>query len=315
MAKPTVNDTLRIANGELGYRETGTNHTKYADDLDAIKYFNSPKQNIEWCGTFDYWCIWMATGKNKSDALAATYQPSYDNCACGCKYGAQYFRNKGAWYSTPKRGDVVFYSSKGSEYHQGLVDTELDGSGYFYAIEGNHNNKVDYVKRSLSECAGFGRPDYADGPSPEPHTNTYTVKTNSGVDLMLRAEPNTKSSVIGSIPNGTTFTAEKVVEGESIGYVTTWVYYKGGYASGRYLLPIPVINEPEPDPQPTPDPVTQREYTVSVNSYLAIRTGPGTNYEQVGKLTNGSVITIVERSENWGKIINSDLWVCTDYLK
>ena len=64
-------------------------------------------------------------------------------------------------------------------------------------------------------------------------SDMYTVKTNSGDPLRLRAEPNTTSRQIGTISNGTTFKAEKVVKGQNVSGVDTWVYYNGGYASGK----------------------------------------------------------------------------------
>lgn len=165
---------IEIALQEVGYTEGPNNWTKYARDLDAIKYFNSSKQNVAWCGTFNYWSILKACvpedrsdSEKKWDALYFTYQPSSDNCACACRYGAQYFCDHGAFYSSPKVGDIAFYGKRGSETHQGIVYQVL-GNGKFKAIEGNHNNEVAIVTRSVSECSGFGRPRYDDEPSPSP---------------------------------------------------------------------------------------------------------------------------------------------------
>ena len=48
-------DIKRIAQGEVGYTESGNNWTKHAKDLDAINYFNTPKQNVAWCATYTSW--------------------------------------------------------------------------------------------------------------------------------------------------------------------------------------------------------------------------------------------------------------------
>lgn len=168
-----VDKVLEIAKSQLGYEEGKGNYNKYGKELSAIGYFNGDKTFVEWCASYDYWCILKACipedrsdSEKKWDALYFTYQPSRDNCACGCKYGAQYFRNNKAFYSTPKLGDIAFYGTKGSEYHQGIV-CEIINSTQFYAYEGNSNNKVRKIKRNISECSGFGRPRY-DGVSPEP---------------------------------------------------------------------------------------------------------------------------------------------------
>ena len=167
---------VKKAQEYIGYTEKGNNWTVFAQELDSVHYFNGNKQNVAWCGTFCYDMIFKACfgdssdyDKNdrKWDTLYMTYQPSKDNCACACKYGAQYFRNHKAFYSSPKVGDIAFYGSKGSETHQGIVEKIIDSS-HFYAIEGNHGNKVARVRRSVSECSGFGRPRYDKEPAPQP---------------------------------------------------------------------------------------------------------------------------------------------------
>ena len=172
-----VDKVLEIAKSQLGYEEGPNNYNKFGKELSAVGYFNGNKTNVEWCGSYNYWYILKACipenrsdSEKKWDALYFTYQPSKDNCACGCKYGAQYFRNAKAFYSTPKLGDIAFYGTKGSEYHQGIV-CEILNSTQFYAYEGNSNNKVRKIKRNISECSGFGRPrydGYSPSPSPEP---------------------------------------------------------------------------------------------------------------------------------------------------
>lgn len=177
-----IDKVIELATKEIGYEEGANNWTKYAECLDAVNYFNGKKQNVSWCGTFCYYIILKACipedrsdEEKKWDALFFTYQPSRDNCACGCKYGAQYFRNNNAFYNSPMVGDIAFYGSRGSEYHQGIV-CEIINSTQFYAIEGNSNNKVRKVKRNINECSGFGRPRYdgtSSNPQPTPDDRKY----------------------------------------------------------------------------------------------------------------------------------------------
>ena len=150
-------DTKAIAQGEIGYHEEGNNWTKYAKDLDAISYFNGAKQNIAWCCTFTSWCIWKASDPDpKGTALAAQYQPTRDNCGCGVKYNAGYYKNKGKFFSTPEEGDVFFTKGYG---HTGFV-LKVNGDGTFTTIEGNHNDAVGSTTRKVSDMEGFGRPWY-----------------------------------------------------------------------------------------------------------------------------------------------------------
>jgi uncharacterized protein YraI len=44
-----------------------------------------------------------------------------------------------------------------------------------------------------------------------------------------------------------------------------------------------------------------------------IRSGPGTNYDRAGSLTNGTKVTIVEEKNGWGKLLQGG-WVSLDYI-
>lgn len=52
---------------------------------------------------------------------------------------------------------------------------------------------------------------------------------------------------------------------------------------------------------------------VKVFSRLNVRSGPGTNYNKVGTLQNGELVTVYETSGNWSRI-GENRWVCSDYL-
>lgn len=56
--------------------------------------------------------------------------------------------------------------------------------------------------------------------------------------------------------------------------------------------------------------------TVNVTGYLRIRSGPGTNYSEVGSLTKGTKVTVLEQKKvgliSWGRIDRG--WVCMDYI-
>ena len=158
MGEVKWSDVKRIAENEIGYEEGPNNWTKYAEDLDAINYFNGPKQNVAWCATFTSWCIWKAANPDpKGTALAAQYQPYNDNCGCGCSFNANYYRQAGEFYSEPQEGDVFFCGTPGNETHTGFVRRIL-GNGKFTTIEGNHNDHVDSCTREISDMVGFGRP-------------------------------------------------------------------------------------------------------------------------------------------------------------
>ena len=55
------------------------------------------------------------------------------------------------------------------------------------------------------------------------------------------------------------------------------------------------------------------ERYVKVNSGLNIRSGAGSNYNKVGSLQHGDLVTVYETKGNWSRI-GDTRWVCSDYL-
>lgn len=178
---------IEIALAEVDYLEKETksqldsktanvgdaNYTKYARDLDAINFYNGRKQGAAWCDVFVDWCFVQAYGK--AATLKLTCQPTNNknNCGAGCKWSRQYYQNKGQLFSSPQKGDqIFFYGSDGTTIsHTGLV-RDVDGS-YVYTIEGNTSSESGVVANGGSvakkkytldygRLAGFGRPEYGE---------------------------------------------------------------------------------------------------------------------------------------------------------
>ena len=166
-----------IAEAEIGYVEKASNanlndktanpgtnnYTKYAAYFDAQRgiynFYNGRKNGPagEWCDMFVDWCQCQAWGIDT--ARKVLFQPM-DSCGAGCVYSAGYYRANGAWYSSPKIGDQVFFGKKGNETHTGLVaDVSADK---VWTVEGNANNRVMRKPYDLNDgnIAGYGRPDY-----------------------------------------------------------------------------------------------------------------------------------------------------------
>lgn len=194
MGEVKWSDVKRIAESQVGYEECPSNWNKYAEELDSINYFNTPKQNVPWCATYTSWCFYKAAHPDpKGTALAAQYQPSKDNCGCGVPWNARYYKDHGEFYSTPEEGDVFF--TKGYN-HTGFVKKIFDDRT-FLSNEGNHNNMVDEVVRNIDDMEGFGRPWWTPeddplpdpGPEPEKEVN-ITIKVNApeGVKVNINVE-------------------------------------------------------------------------------------------------------------------------------
>lgn len=68
--------------------------------------------------------------------------------------------------------------------------------------------------------------------------------------------------------------------------------------------------------QPTEQSANGDSYLVKVNtSALNIREGAGTNFNIVGCIKDYGTYTIIETSNNWGKLKSGRGWICLDYTK
>lgn len=146
--------------GEVGYKETGKNITKYAEyfDKNCPNFYNTKKQGAEWCDIFNDWCFVVTFGEELAKKML--YQP-VKSAGAGCKFSAQYFKQNNAFYKTPEYGDQIFFYVGGEINHTGRVvgvsKTQV------MTVEGNSGNAVRQNTYSLtdSKIAGYGRPDWS----------------------------------------------------------------------------------------------------------------------------------------------------------
>lgn len=139
-----VERIIKVAEGELGYKELPNKETKYGI------WYGIP--DGDWCAMFVTWCAHYS-------GIDTTIIPFY----CGCTSGWQWFIDndcyglKGEY--TPKAGDIIFFLSNGAG-HTGIV-TGCSGNTV-YTIEGNTSNMV--ARRSYpldySTITGYGIPNY-----------------------------------------------------------------------------------------------------------------------------------------------------------
>ena len=238
-----VNKVLATAKSQIGYKETGTNNTKYAKyfDTTAWQFFNTKKQGAEWCSIFVHWCLCQNISPDKVRKILGE-PAAKNNCAAGVKYFYEYMKSKKLIVKTPQAGDIIFLNSFG---HVGIVESVDDK---IHTIEGN---KGDAVKRctytkSSSKISAYGRPDYksveikAETPaptkvaSPVPAASFNKIfnkeyHTTKAVPLLNLRKP---SQTICEIPAGAAV--------RCYGFFTSsflYVVYKGkeGYVNVNYL--------------------------------------------------------------------------------
>lgn len=168
-----IKKVLEIANAEVGYLEKNSrdqlgekianagdkNYTKYAEEMDALKVYNGPKQGYAWCNVFIDWCFYKAVGVDRARELLIGF-------SAGCTQDYNWFKSKGQIVSNPQIGDLVFF---GDTSHIGIIEN-VDNNR-IYTIEGNTSNKAELIinggqvaKKSYLKSSkyiyGYARPKY-----------------------------------------------------------------------------------------------------------------------------------------------------------
>lgn len=155
-----MTDVLDIAASQEGVGENG-GVSKFGEWLDQ-QVGTHIYYNQDWCGAFQLWLIaQIPGGLDAAGGLHREYayvQNWYD-----------WMRANGRISSTPKARRLVWYDWAGTPAganHIGMVD-HYDSS-HIWAWEGNHNNRVELVKRPRdSQIMGYGEWwDYIATPSP-----------------------------------------------------------------------------------------------------------------------------------------------------
>lgn len=159
---------------QLGTYDNPENYTKNAGDgnytVFADLYKSKTGINVQgqpWCDSFvDTVLIHLFGVDNVRKMIGgfSAYTPT----------SANYYKQLGRWYSTPKEGDQIFFHNGTRIYHTGYVYKV--GNGYVYTVEGNTSTtavleneggcvaKKSYPlgwKSGSKYIAGYGRPDYS----------------------------------------------------------------------------------------------------------------------------------------------------------
>lgn len=157
-----INKVLAYAKAQVGYAATSNKRNKYAEELDAVGWFNGRKNGYDWCCCFVTDLFYHIFGDIARKML---FQPSpqYD-LAAACGYAANYYVNNNSWSKQPVLASQIFFGRRGDEYHTGIV-YDFD-STYVYTIEGNAGGGGGKVmkrqyRRSSSEISGYGIPKWS----------------------------------------------------------------------------------------------------------------------------------------------------------
>lgn len=147
-------DVIRIATGEVGYRERGSNWTKYADEVKQLSW----AQNQPWCHTFISWLFQKAEARDLAPVTAS------------CAAGVQWFKKQKRFNETPRAGSIVYYGPGGSVHVELVTEvnathirtiggntTGNDQDGNYFNGDGVYEK---WVPRNSRRIYGYGHPDY-----------------------------------------------------------------------------------------------------------------------------------------------------------
>ena len=163
----TVAAAVKAAKGEIGYRESGTNNTKYNRWLGRIPGYPHDGYGYPWCQSFQSWVADKAGGKAGTD---------YPRTA-GCATAVAWFKARKRWSSTPHVGDMVFYGPGGGTHVELVVavsstsittvggNTSGSLNGRYYNGDGVYQKTIS---RSSDRIHGYGRPAYDGTSAPAP---------------------------------------------------------------------------------------------------------------------------------------------------
>lgn len=215
---------IEIALNEVGYLEKKSNrsldsktanaghknYTKYARDLDNIKdFYNGKKNGYDWCDIFVDWCFVQAYGPEKAKQMLC--QPDKSTGA-GCGFSMNFYKKKNQFYTSPKKGDQIFFKQGTTIIHTGIV-YEVDSKNV-YTIEGNTSSASGVVdnggavaKKSYSlgssYIAGYGRPKYeeTDDKKETPKKSVIEVDGVWGKATTIKAQEVFGTAVDGIVSN------------------------------------------------------------------------------------------------------------------
>ena len=205
----TAANVIALAEKEVGYLEKASNaqldsktgnagynnYTKYARDLHQAGYYQANKQGYAWCDMFVDWLFYKLCGNDAVAAQAMICQTG--PYGAGCTNSAQYYKQQGRLFESPKPGDQIFFWAADKSYvaHTGLV-VDVDDT-YVYTIEGNTSGASGVVANGGGVCnkryalnysriMGYGRPKYEKGNGITTSAPTTTTQKEEGFKVNMK---------------------------------------------------------------------------------------------------------------------------------
>ena len=283
-------EVLSIAKKQIGTKEfpANSNRTKYG------KWYGL--DGNPWCMMFVMWCF------HQAEALAALPMKT---ASCGALMRAA--QKAGCWITSGyKPGDVLIFDFPGGAAtdHTGIL-VRCSGSTVT-AIEGNTSvgndsdgGMVMQRIRKLSLVKGAVRPDWA---KVEPAIEETAAKIPAAVKVGDTVKFTGERQYLSSLETAGS------VKARPCNAVITLIRLSSAHP---YHVKGPTV-EGWVNAADVED-IGYRA-TVKVSDFLAVRSGPGTQYAMKDRLHNGDTVTIVETSGEWGRLQDGG-WVYLRYVE
>ena len=291
-------------------KRSESQNKKYYDSWPKSTFTDDYGKRVTDCAGLLKWFLWSDNMTNKNPS----YKASED-------FGATTFYNKctskGKISTLPanKIGLCVFNGNDTTKTHMGVI---VDNAGTVVEAKGH---AYGTVKSKASSWDYWGKCHLIKYDAAPPVKDSYTVVTQYN-PLTVRKQPTSKSEKIDELAIGYSFVSTDIVEGENINGCKVWVGTIGGYVSGYYLSPTPVLPDPpapdppEPTPTPTPTPTDNSYKVTGIHTFLSVRNTPEVKNDdsnKVGELYNGAIVTVMEFKGEWAKI-SGECWCSSKYL-
>ncbi len=291
--KPTGNkrnDMVGFARTQIDYRENSGNRTYFG------AWYGMNGQ--PWCAMFICWCA-------AKSGVPTTVIPKIANADRGWAKKQKVYHRSVQWGENyiPKAGDLIYFSWSVRDYadHIGMVSGTgmKNGVRYVYTIEGNKHDKVKKGEYPINNkyILGYASPKYSGVPTTTVKPGTkFTIRYNSNGGRNTPAAQtkiaNKALVLTKGIPTRMGFT---FLGWSTNAKATTPAYKPGSSFTANKSVTLYAIWK-------------DNTFKIRPTTTIYRRTGPGKNYPAKSRLPKGSLATVYETKDGWGKLYDGT-WI------
>lgn len=219
--KAQLHKFIAILTEEVGYCEKNTD--AYLDDKKVNAGYNNFTKYGKWIGMngkYAYWCHMLISWAANKAGISTSIIPKTASCAVG----RDFFMKKGRWHYrlgyTPKRGDIVYFTTKGYPNGSGHVGVVYKiANGCIYTIEGNTSAGNSVVDNGGEVCYKS---------YPMTHTAIYGYGSPAYLEQKVKEKDDEVVQQINVLINGTEYVCD-VINKNNTNYIKLRDFEKAGF--------------------------------------------------------------------------------------